>query len=58
VENRPVTVTGMASFVYICNGNRVKKAEGGQTIRDINQNYEKNMTTARSLLIIILGDNW
>jgi hypothetical protein len=51
-------VTGMASFVCICNGNRVKKAEGGQTIRDINQNYEKNMTTARSLLIIILGDNW
>ena len=31
----------MASFVYICNGNRVKKAEGGQTIRDINQYYEK-----------------
>jgi RHS repeat-associated protein len=45
VENRPLTVTGGATFVYNGDGNRVKKTEGGQTILYINQYYEKNITT-------------
>jgi RHS repeat-associated protein len=45
VENRPLTVTGGASFVYDGDGNRVKKTEGGQTTLYINQYYEKNLTT-------------
>jgi phage gp45-like len=44
VENRPLTVTGGATFVYNGDGNRVKKTEGGQTILYINQYYEKNIT--------------
>jgi len=45
VENRPLTVTGGATFVYDGDGNRVKKTEGGQTVLYINQYYEKNITT-------------
>ena len=41
MENRPVTVTGGATFVYDGDGNRVKKTEDGQTILYINQYYEK-----------------
>jgi len=44
-ENRPVSISGGATFVYDGDGNRVKKTEGGETILYINKYYEKNLTT-------------
>ncbi len=55
VENRPVTVTGGATFVYDGDGNRVKKTEGGQTVLYINQYYEKNITTGIVTTSYFLG---
>jgi RHS repeat-associated protein len=55
VENRPVSVTGGASFVYDGNGNRVMKTEGGQTTVYINQYYEKNVTTGNITTSYYLG---
>jgi RHS repeat-associated protein len=45
VENRVISVSGGASFVYDGDGNRVKKTENGETILYVNQFYEKNLTT-------------
>lgn len=56
VENRPVTITGGATFVYDGDGNRVKKTEGGQTILYINKYYEKNLTTGVITTNYYLGD--
>jgi RHS repeat-associated protein len=55
VENRPLTVTGGATFVYDGDGNRVKKTEGGQTILYINQYYEKNLTSGVVTTYYYLG---
>jgi hypothetical protein len=55
VENRVVSVTGGASFVYDGDGNRVKKTEGDQTILYINQYYEKNLTTGVGTTSYYLG---
>jgi len=56
VENRPVTITGGASFVYDGDGNRVKKTEGGQTVLYINKYYEKNLTTGEATTYYYPGD--
>jgi RHS repeat-associated protein len=55
VENRPVTITGGASFVYDGDGNRGKKTEGGETILYINKYYEKNLTTSEVTTHYYLG---
>jgi RHS repeat-associated protein len=46
VENRPITITGGAAFVYDGDGNRIKKTEGWQTTLYINLYYEKNLTAS------------
>ena len=56
VENRLITVSGGASFVYDGNGNRVKKTENGETILYINKYYEKNLTTSTVTINYYLGD--
>jgi RHS repeat-associated protein len=56
VENRPLTVTGGASFIYDGDGNRVKKTEGGQTILYVNKYYEKNLTTGDVTTYYYHGD--
>jgi RHS repeat-associated protein len=56
VENRPVTVTGGASFVYDGDGSRVKKTENGQEILYINRYFEKNLTTGTVTTSYYLGD--
>ena len=45
-ENRLLTVSGGASFIYDGDGNRVKKTEGGEEILYINRYYEKRLTTS------------
>jgi RHS repeat-associated protein len=55
VENRLVTVSGGASFVYDGDGNRVKKTEGGQTTVYVNKYYEKNVTTGEVTTSYYLG---
>jgi RHS repeat-associated protein len=56
VENRPLTVTGGASFVYDGDGNRVKKTEGGQTVLYLSRYYEKNLTTGEVTTYYYHGD--
>jgi YD repeat-containing protein len=55
-ENRPVTVTGGAWFVYDGDGNRVKKTENGQEILYVNKYFEKNLTTGVVTTSYYLGD--
>jgi hypothetical protein len=55
VENRLISVSGGASFVYDGNGNRVMKTEGGETILYVNQYYEKNLTTGVVTTYYYLG---
>ena len=56
MENKPVSITGGASFVYDGDGNRVKKTEGGETTLYINKYYEKNLTTSVVTTSYYLGD--
>ena len=56
MENRPVSITGGASFIYDGDGNRVKKTENGETILYINKYYEKNLTTSVVTVNYFLGD--
>jgi RHS repeat-associated protein len=55
VENRVVSVSGGASFVYDGNGNRVKKTEGGQTTLYVNRYFEKNLSTSEVTTSYYLG---
>jgi RHS repeat-associated protein len=55
VENRVVSVSGGASFVYDGDGNRVKKTEGGQTTLYVNKYYEKNLSTGEATTNYYLG---
>jgi len=41
VENRLISVSGGASFVYDGDGNRVKKIENGETTIYVNKYYDK-----------------
>jgi len=55
VENRPVSVSGGASFVYDGDGRRVKRTENSETTVYVNCYYEKNVTTGDEYSYYYLG---
>ena len=56
-ENRPLTVTGGASFVYDGDGNRVKKTENSVTVLYANKYYGASDETTEIRYCQLLATN-